>query len=79
MTTGPERTKAILRVLQRGREEKLANFVLRIFGASTLDECLATYETLGKAERDSLDEALSRFAENSSAAFLLSVENEERR
>ncbi|HEX7809745.1 MAG TPA: hypothetical protein VF608_13505 [Thermoanaerobaculia bacterium] len=79
MTTGSERTKAILRVLQRGREEKLATFVLKIFSASTLDECLATYETLGKAERESLDAALSQYAENSGAAFLLSVENEERR
>jgi hypothetical protein len=31
-------TKAILEVLRRGREEKLASKILRVFGASTIDE-----------------------------------------
>lgn len=71
------RTRAILKVLQRGREEKLARTVLRIFGASSLEECSATYEMVGNAERASLDEAVERVAADASAAFWLSVENEE--
>ncbi|HYI11416.1 MAG TPA: hypothetical protein VEK57_20335 [Thermoanaerobaculia bacterium] len=75
----PERTRAILKVLQRGREEKLAGSIMKIFGASSLEECSATYEMVGKAERASLDEAVERLAANAGAAFLLGVENEERR
>jgi hypothetical protein len=71
------KTRAILKVLARGREEKLANTVMKIFGASSIDECLATYEMLGAAERSSLDEALARMTANASAAFLLGVENVE--
>jgi len=74
---GAQRTRAILKVLQRGREEKLARTVEKIFGASSLEECAATYELLGNAERGALDEALERLAANASAAFLLGVENEE--
>ena len=69
------RMKAIIEVLRRGREEKLAQSVMRIFGASSLDECLATYEAVGAAERASLDEAIERVTKDASAAFLLSVEN----
>ena len=70
------RTKVILNVLQRGREEKVARDVLRIFGASSLDECVATYEAVGAAERASLDEGVERVAAKGSAAFWLSVDSE---
>ena len=69
------RTKAVLEVLRRGREEKLAQKVLRIFGASSIDEALATYEAVGAAERASIDEAVQRATADASAAFLLGVEN----
>ncbi|HEX8173116.1 MAG TPA: hypothetical protein VF824_21460 [Thermoanaerobaculia bacterium] len=69
------RTKAILAVLARGREEKLGQKVLRILGAATFDEALANYEKLGRAERASLDEALNAMAENAGAAFVISVDN----
>jgi len=71
-----ERTRAILEVLRRGREPKLAPKVLKIFGASSIEECFATYEAVGKAERASLDEAVERVAADASAAFWLSVESE---
>lgn len=70
------RTKAILRVLSRGREEKLAPNVLKIFGASTFEEALATYDAVGAAERASIDEGVGRMTANASAAFSLSVESE---
>lgn len=69
------RTKAILEVLSRGREEKLAGTVLKIFGASSFEECFATYEVIGAAERASLDEVVERVTANASAAFWLSVES----
>lgn len=69
------RMKAIIEVLRRGREEKLAQSIMRIFGASSLDECLATYEAVGVAERASLDVAIERVTKDASAAFLLGVEN----
>lgn len=72
------RTKAILEVLSRGREEKIAGTVLKIFGASSFEECLATYDVVGAAERATLDEAVERVAANASAAFLLSVESKMR-
>jgi hypothetical protein len=71
-----ERTRSILKILARDRDEKLAPAILKIFGASSLEECAATYEAVGKAERASLDEILERVIANASAAFLLSVENE---
>jgi len=67
--------KAILDVLRRGREEKIARAVLRIFGASSLEECCTIYETIGAAERATLDEAVERVTAEASAAFLLSVDN----
>ena len=67
------RTEAILNVLARGREEQLARDVLKIFGASSLRECLAAYGAVGAAERVSLDEAVERVTANASAAFWLSV------
>jgi hypothetical protein len=73
MTTA--RTKAILEVLSRGREEKIAGTVLKIFGASSFEECFATYDVVGAAERATLDEAVERVAANASAAFWLSVES----
>lgn len=69
------RTKAILEVLRRGREEKLASKVLRVFGASTIDEALATYDVVGAAERATIDEAVARMTADASAAFLLGVDN----
>ena len=74
MTT-PPRTKAILTVLSRGREAKLAPKVLKIFGVSTIEECFAVYDAVGKAERATLDEAMERVAADASAAFWLSVES----
>lgn len=70
------RTQAILKVLGRGREENVARSVLKIFGASSLEECAATYDLVGAAERATLDEAVARVAANGSAAFLLGVDNE---
>lgn len=75
----PQRTRAILEVLRRGREPKLAPKVLKIFGASSMEECFTTYEMVGKAERAALDEAVERVTADASAAFLLSVESEEKR
>jgi hypothetical protein len=72
----PQRTRAILAVLQRGREDKVARTVLKIFGASSIEECCATNELVGRAERATLDEAVERAAANASAAFWLSVESE---
>lgn len=69
------RTKAILEVLSRGREPKLAEKVLKVFGASSFEECLATYDVIGAAERASLDEVVERVTADASAAFLLSVES----
>jgi hypothetical protein len=71
----PSRTKAILEILTRGREEKIAGTVLKIFGASSFEECSATYDIVGAAERATLDEAVERVAANASAAFWLSVES----
>ena len=73
------RTEAILKVLGRGREEKVARAVMKIFGASSLDECVATYAMVGAAERASLEEGIKRVTADASAAFELSVENEMRR
>ena len=73
------RTKAILSVLARGREPKLAESVMRVFGASSLEECLATYEAVGAAERASIDAVIARLMKDASAAFELSVDAEEKR
>lgn len=72
----PSRTKAILKVLARGKEEKVANAVLKIFGASSIEECVATYESVGKAERASIDEMVERVAKDGSAVFWIRVESE---
>lgn len=71
----PSRTKAILEVLRRGRDEQFAQKVLRVFGASSIDECLTIYDTLGKAERAGIDEMLEQMTANASAAFQLSVDS----
>ena len=71
-----QRTRAILEVLRRGREPKLAPSILKIFGASSFEEACATYEVVGNAERASLDAAVERMAADASAAFWLSVENQ---
>ena len=68
------RTKAVLEVLRRGREEKLAQKVLRVFGASSIDEALTIYDTVGAAERATLDEAVERMTADAGAAFLLGVD-----
>lgn len=72
------RTKAILKVLGRGREDKVARDVLKVFAASSLDECVTIYDAVGKAERATLDEAVERMAASAGAAFWLGVENEMR-
>ncbi|HEX6095191.1 MAG TPA: hypothetical protein VF432_02620 [Thermoanaerobaculia bacterium] len=69
------RTKAVLEVLRRGHEEKLAQKILRVFGATTIDEALATYEAVGAAERASIDETVARMTADASAAFQISVDN----
>ena len=69
------RTRAVLEVLRRGREEQLAQKILRVFGASSIDEALATYDAVGAAERASIDEVVERMTAGASAAFLLAVEN----
>ncbi len=73
------RTKAILEVLSKGRERKVADKVLKVFGASSFEECLATYDVIGAAERASLDDMVERVTADASAAFWLSVENVVRR
>ena len=70
------KTRAILHVLRRGREEKIARAVMRVFGAASLDECLATYDMVGAAERTTLDDAVQRMTADAGAAFWLSVDNE---
>jgi hypothetical protein len=72
------RTKAILKVLNRGREDKVARNVLKIFGASSLAECVEIYDRVGAAERATLDEGIERMAASAGAAFWLGVENEMR-
>jgi len=74
----PTRTKAILKVLGRGHEDKVARNVLKVFGASSLEECVSIYDAVGKAERATLDEAVERMAASAGAAFWLGVENEMR-
>ena len=69
------RTKAILEVLSRGREQKIAGTVLKVFGASSFEEAFATYDVVGAAERASLDEMVERVTADASAAFWLSVES----
>ncbi len=48
--------------------------VLKLFGASSLEECRATYGAVGNAERVALDDAIARAAEDASAVFLLRVD-----
>jgi len=70
------KTRAVLNLLRRGREEKIARSVMRVFGATSLDECLTTYDMVGAAERATLDDAVQRVAADAGAAFWLSVDNE---
>jgi len=72
------RTQAILRVLARGGHEKAATSVMRVFGASSLEDCVATYDAVGAAERKSLDEFVERLTADAGAAFELAVDNAER-
>jgi len=65
-----------VRVLALGREPQLAQRVMRIFGATSLDQCAETYDMVGAAERATLDEAVKRITADASAAFQLSIENE---
>lgn len=58
----PSRTRAILEILRDGGDEAVSPQVLRLFGASSLEECLATYDAVGAAERRGLDEAVERVA-----------------
>jgi len=70
------RTQAILELLSEGRDEPLAKAVMRIFGASSIEECLATYGAVGAAERAGLDAAVKRVTEDVSAAFSLRVDRQ---
>lgn len=70
------RTIAILRVLSRGREPKIAPTVLKVFGASSFEEALVTYDAVGAAERASIDEMVERVTANAGAAFWLGVDRE---
>jgi uncharacterized protein YxjI len=56
------RTRAILEVLSvsRGSGDELERGVLKVFGASSIDECISIYEMVGAAERSALDEAVAR-------------------
>lgn len=71
----PSRTKAILDVLRTGKYDKFARAVMKVFGASSMEECYATYEVIGAAERKSLDEVVERVTADAGAAFWLSVES----
>lgn len=63
-------TRAILEVLKRDRDEAVERGVLRIFGASSIDECIATYEVVGTSERTSIDEALRGIVAKADPALL---------
>lgn len=63
------RTRSILKALSGGRDDEVARGVLRVFGASSIEECVATYEMVGAAERSALDEAVERLAANAGATF----------
>lgn len=68
------RTKAILELLSEGRDEKLASAVTKVFGAASIEECLAIYDAVGGAERAGLDAVVKRVTEDASAAFSLRVD-----
>lgn len=67
-------TRAILEVLKRDRDEVIEPGVLRIFGASSIDECIATYEVVGAGERSSIDDALRGVFAKASPALLRAAE-----
>lgn len=69
------RTKVILELLAEGRDEKLAAAVTKMFGAGSIQECLAIYDSVGKAERAQLDEVVERVTEDAGAAFSLRVDS----
>lgn len=75
----PSRTRAILNVLARGGEDELERGIVKVFGASTIAQCSATYEAVGAGERASIDEVVERVTANANAAFLGSVADEEAR
>lgn len=72
----PSRMKAIFAVLAKGRESdaKVLSSVLKVFGASSLEECAAIYDSVGKAERAGLEAAVERITADASAAFLAGVD-----
>lgn len=53
--------------------------MLRVFGGSSIDEALTTYDAVGAAGRASIDEAVARGTAGPAAAFLRRVECEEPR
>ncbi|HEX7151899.1 MAG TPA: hypothetical protein VF618_10455 [Thermoanaerobaculia bacterium] len=62
--------------LHSGRhEERLAGMVMKVFGASSLDECRATYDAVGRGERTTLDEAVERVTAGASPAFWRHVDS----
>lgn len=63
-------------MLKRGGPGDVERGVLRLFGASSLDECSSTYELVGAAERSGLDEAVERLAVSAGETFRGDVEAE---
>lgn len=63
------RTRAILETLGRGIEPEMTRGVLRLFGASSIDECLSIYDRVGAAERSGLDDAVERLAASVTTKF----------
>lgn len=70
------RTKGILSKLKRERDTEVESHVLRLFGASSVEECLLTYETVGAAERESIDQAMESMMARVSPALWNGVEPE---
>jgi uncharacterized protein YxjI len=70
------RTKALLSRLTRERDTEVERQVLRLFGASSAEQCLLTYETAGAAERESIDRALESMMARVSPALWNSVDPE---
>src|SRR5262245_11300492 len=70
------RTKGLLSTLTRERDAEVERYVLQIFGASSAEECLSTYETVGAAERESIDRAVEGMMAKVSPALWNAVEPE---
>lgn len=67
-------TRAILELLRRGEGGEVAADVFRVFGATSADECLRTYDAAGAAERASIDEAVRRRTRDAGSGFWIDVD-----